>query len=163
LPAGRHRRILEEQMRCSRLVVVRGVMAIALMGMGWRLLASRHTARAAQAPVRTTPSQLRPSLEWQLQQLLAHRPPVPPDLAPLAAGPCFVALGRCSQIPCVEFARAGRAQGSAAALARAAAAAAAAPSAVVLELARATRPGQSLQSSCQGRRGAPRILRVGAP
>jgi hypothetical protein len=88
-------------------------------------------------------------LRQQLQQYLAgppgHRLPVPPlrqgvppirpGVPPLRrgaarAGPCFVGVGSCSLVPCVQFV--------------------------------ASRT-PAAGSSCQGRLGAPKVLRVATP
>jgi hypothetical protein len=154
-------------MRWSRLVVVSALVAVvALSVAGLRTLSSPRVARAKAAPVPAQPFP-RGALERQLQ-LLAQRLFVPSHGVPILpvpraipyGAPCYVALGRCSLTPCVEFAQ-GLSPGVAAT-----------DSAVVLKLGGpvsraapqvpAIAP-QVARPACRGRLGTPKVLRVSSP
>jgi len=150
-----------------RLMVMAGLVTVVLVGAGVRLLSTGQPARASQvlqtAPAGTAALRIPNALRLQLLRYLngeLRRPLPPRPLVPRLpqGGACAVAAGACSPIPCIEFARAASVSS---------AAVAAGPSAVVLRLAApvhvlrgAPQPGRR---ACDGRLGAPKILRVSAP
>jgi hypothetical protein len=149
-------------------LAVLALVTAAVLAGAWRVSASQSATQTRPVTVASRVTAPRPRLAPGLQQWLAvegKRPPfalpgrglpVPlPNLAPGAPGSCFVA-GRCSEVPCVEFAQS-TPEPTATAVVQA--------SVVVLE-----RPtpapfngGSQPGSSCAGRLGTPRILRVSGP
>jgi hypothetical protein len=129
-------------MRWSRLAVMSGLSLIVVLSAGWRLSAAQHPASARPVAMALGQVRVPSALRQQLEQYLAGRPgrrlPVPPirqGVPPLRqgvprAGPCYVGVGSCSLIPCVQFVGTGIPVGG---------------------------------SSCQGRLGTPKVLRVAAP
>lgn len=159
-------------MRSSRLVgALAAVAVVAASFAGWRLVASPRVARARAAVITHAAPSPSAALQRSLQRVLEGFPlartraPGPRTLtyivpralpAPPSSGgsACYVVAGRCSETPCVEFAHA------------AGSAPTAAPGPVVLRLGTtATRnaPIPRRQTRCQGRLGAPKILRVSGP
>ena len=154
-----------------RLMVMAGLVTVVLVGAGVRLLSTGPPARASQvlqtAPAGTAALRIPNALRLQLLRYLngEHARPLPPRPLPIPlvprlpqGGACAVAAGACSPIPCIEFARAASVSS---------AAVAAGPSAVVLRLAAPVRvlrgAPQPGRRACDGRLGAPKILRVSAP
>jgi hypothetical protein len=148
-------------MRWSRLAVMTGLVVIVVLAAGWRFSASPQPARARPVaialdrvalpipvPKALGRVQVPGTLRQALQRLLAlhslgrraPRPPVPSviqgPMGPRQVVPCNVSGDGCSLIPCIEFARI--------------------TSATAVVHAGAATAG----SSCRGRRGAPKILRV---
>jgi hypothetical protein len=137
-------------MRWSRLAVMSGVAAIVLLSAGWRLSASQHRVSPKPAAMALGHIRVPGALRQQLARYLAGRPlgrrlPAPPagrGIQPLGQrvpplrqgaarpGPCYVGVGSCSLIPCVQFV--------------------------------GGRPPMA-GSNCQGRLGAPKVLRVATP
>ena len=149
-------------MRWSRLVIVSGLVALALIGAGWALAASGSSGSGHRARAATAVRGPSVSLQRQLQQLLARRgiaalPPrvLPRDLLPRDMMCPVAAGGSCSLIPCIVFVH-----GATAPVAAAAASAVVLERPVSIPAPRGVNLGTAREASCHA---PPRTLRVSGP